>query len=226
MTHNSLQPTTSARRQYSLMAYSGKHMTSTKAVLLSLKYFPNHSSQDSGSYLEVHRVPPRPLQYNLVHRPTAFRSTPPHGSPSGPSARPLATNLLSVRNTQVYLMALTALMEPCILWHWIKHNSSCWIPSLRWLSYHPLYSSDMSHWILLQGRSASHLSASFTLLPGCGIIYAWSEQHTCCSLCRGSSHRVGVSSMPSAVYAFLQLSAMFYLSTIAINLMVHSAIYV
>jgi hypothetical protein len=32
MTHNSLQPTTSARQQYSLMAYSGKHMTSTKAV--------------------------------------------------------------------------------------------------------------------------------------------------------------------------------------------------
>jgi len=54
MTHNSSQPTTSARQQYSLMGHSGNHMTLTKVAMVSLKYFANHSAQDRGCYLQLH----------------------------------------------------------------------------------------------------------------------------------------------------------------------------
>jgi len=96
--------------------------------------------------------------------------------------------------------------------------------------YHVFHSCDTSHCILPHGRSRKVKESpprrgdSCTLRPECGDVYAPSERHLCYTLRRSCSYPVAICPMPSTVYAFLQLSATFYLSAIAIYRMPHCPI--
>jgi len=115
-----------------------------------------------------------------------------------------ATSLVSLRTTRVFLMPLTALTEPRNLWRSIKRDTSCCI--------------------LPRGCLPPQRQASFTLGPEYDDVYAPSEQHVCYTLRRGSTYVVAVNPTFSDVYAFHRLSAILYLSGIAIHRMLHSPI--
>jgi len=104
-----------------------------------------------------------------------------------------ATTLVSVWNTWVFRMALTALKEPRTLWQRITLFPSPW------------------------RRLASHTYLLY-FAPG----YTPSERHMCYTLPRDCSYAVAVYTTPDDVYAFFQPRATFYLSTIAIYRMPHS----
>jgi len=108
----------------------------------------------------------------------------------------LAIGIDSVRNTQGFLMALRALMGHLTHWWRITRCPS----AMPWVMLHNYL-----------------LFFVFTMLWCIHFI----EQQVCYTLHRGCSYAVAIYTTPVDVYAYLQPSAAFHLSTIPIYWMLH-----
>jgi len=150
---------------------------------------------------------------------------------------PSATNLVSVRNTRVFLPALTALTEPRALWQRIKQDPSlkrqvvshtyhavAIIPFLLFLQCVVLY---ITLWTITLSKEIVALVSQFIHFAS-GML--WRIRTIGTSRVFHSSHGLQLCCTwyptPSTIYAILRMSATFYLSAIAISQMPHSPIYV
>jgi len=132
---------------------------------------------------------------------------------------PSATNLVSVRNTRVFLMALTALREPPACWQWIKRNPS---PKRRAALHTYLVAATIACLVLLQRVALYITSWTLTVRASRFVCFAsgmWRRIRTIRTahlLHSSQGLLLRCSHLPNACcsYAFLLPSATFYLSAI------------
>jgi hypothetical protein len=139
-----------------------------------------------------------------------------------------ATNLVSVRNTWVFLMALTALTEPRTLRLWMRPDPS---PKRRVALHTSLVAAIVPClWglrpVALHITLAAPLSGFLYFASGMWWRIRTTRTTQVLHSSQDSNYIVGIYPMPSAVYTFLWPSAASYLSAIAIYRMPQSPIYI
>jgi len=106
------------------------------------------------------------------------------------------------------------------LW-FVSETPGC--SSRLWLLWQNLIPTDRQfHSFLRPDNGSIRIHTAYTKRPECGHLCAPSEQHLCYTLCQACSNAAAIYTPPDDVYAFLWLSATFYLSATTIYQMQHS----